>query len=170
MNYKRLFIQNCLIFITIVTNERQPILISNISTLKKSVLEVKNFYKFEILAYCILKDHIHFILKPDNVIEYPKIIKSFKYSFTKKYKFNNVGLVKPTYKIWQNRYWEHTIKNENDLNKHIDYIHYNSFKHYNISPKNWKYSSFLKFVKNNFYNIDWCNYEDKNNINELNFE
>ena len=72
--------------------------------------------------------------------------------------------------IWQRRFWEHTIRNEQDLNVHLDYIHYNSYKHYKISPKDWKYSSFDKFVKNNFYDIDWCNFEDKNKISNLDFE
>ena len=50
--------------------------------------------------------------------------------------------------IWQRRYFEHTIINEEDLNKHIDYIHYNPMKHYNIAPKDSEYSSFKKFVQN----------------------
>ena len=52
----------------------------------------------------------------------------------------------------------------------LDYIHYNSMKHYNIAPKDWEYSSFRKFVKNGFYNLDWCNFNDNHRINELNYE
>lgn len=60
-----------------------------------------------------------------------------------------VGQVCPTYDlklgyknkkekgIWQRRFYEHTIRDENDLNKHIDYIHYNSYKHLGIASKNW---------------------------------
>ena len=43
-------------------------------------------------------------------------------------------------------------------------------KHYNIAPKAWKYSSFNKFVQNKYYEQNWCNFEDKNNIKELNYE
>lgn len=43
-------------------------------------------------------------------------------------------------------------------------------KHYDIAPKDWKYSSFKKFVHNGFYKIDWCNFEDKYKIKELNLE
>ena len=71
---------------------------------------------------------------------------------------------------FQRRYWEHTITDEEDLKKHLDYIHYNSINHYNIAPKDWKYSSFQKFVKNGFYNLDWCNFNDINKINELDYE
>ena len=52
----------------------------------------------------------------------------------------------------------------------LDYIHYNPMKHYQITPKDWKYSSFKAFVKKGFYESDWCNFEDKNNIEDLNFE
>lgn len=27
-------------------------------------------------------------------------------------------------KIWQSRYYDHVIRDENDLHKHLDYIHY----------------------------------------------
>jgi hypothetical protein len=27
--------------------------------------------------------------------------------------------------IWQQRYWEHQIRDEIDLTRHVDYIHYN---------------------------------------------
>lgn len=166
MNYKRLFINNGLLFITLVTNNRTPILLENMNLLLKSYLNVKKIYKFDLIAYIIQKDHIHCIIKPLNIEQYPKIIKSFKYSFTK-----NVGLVKPTYnKIWQSRYWEHTIRDENDLYKHLDYIHYNSYKHHNIAPKDWNYSSFKNYVKNGFYEYDWLNFNDKNNILNLDFE
>ena len=43
-------------------------------------------------------------------------------------------------------------------------------KHHNITPKDWEYSSFKKFVKNGYYDIDWCNFEDKYNIKNMNIE
>ena len=61
-------------------------------------------------------------------------------------------------------------RNQDDFNKHVDYIHYNSMKHYNISPKDWEFSSFRKFVENKYYENDWCNFEDKYKINEMDIE
>ena len=183
MKYKRLFIENSLVFITMVTNNRKPILVRNFNLVKQSYYNVSQFYQFELLAYAVLEDHIHCIIQPAIVKDYPKIIKSFKYSFTK-----NVGIVMPTYnleskdiigkihqsdkksKIWQNRYWAHVILREDDLYKHLDYIHYNSLKHYNIAPNRWLYSSFNLFVQNGMYDINWCNQENKNNILEMDFE
>jgi putative transposase len=115
MEYRRAFIDNSMVFITIVTHNRLPILITNIEVIKKVVINVIKLYQFSIFAYSIQPDHIHCIIKPRNIEDYPKIIKSFKYAFTK-----YVGLVKPTYnKVWQNRYWEHTIRDKKDLNKKL---------------------------------------------------
>lgn len=94
MNYKRLFIPNGLIFLTIVTNSRISILIDNIALLIQAYKNVRKYYDFELVAYSIQPEHIHCIIKPLDINTYPKIVKSFKYSFTKLFK---VGLVKPTY-------------------------------------------------------------------------
>ena len=166
MQYKRLFIDNSLIFITFCNQNKIPILIDNIEILKIALFKTIRIYKFKLIAYCVMNNHIHCIIKPKDIIQYPQIIKSFKYAVTK-----NVGLVKPTYsKIWQNRYWEHTIRDEEDLYRHLDYIHYNPTKHYNIAPKDYPYSSFHKFVKNGYYDINWCNFGDKYGIINLDFE
>ncbi len=166
MNYRRAFIENSIVFITIVTQNRNPILINKIDILKHSINEVARYYDFEILAYVILNDHFHFLIKMQDITKYPKIIHSIKYNFKK-----HVGVATPTYnKFWQNRYWEHTIRDENDLHRHLDYIHYNSLKHCNIAPKDWEYSSFEKFVSLGYYEKDWCNFGDKYKIGELNYE
>ncbi len=64
MNYRRLFIQNGLIFITIVTNNRIPILIENIKLIKIGYYNIKKYYNFELIAYSVQPDHIHCIIKP----------------------------------------------------------------------------------------------------------
>ena len=94
MNYRRLFIKNGLVFLTIVTNDRIPILTNNITLLNPSYNNAIKYYKFNLVAYSILPEHIHCIIKPTIIEEYSKIVKSFKYSFTKNY---NVELVNPTY-------------------------------------------------------------------------
>ena len=55
-------------------------------------------------------------------------------------KFSNIskGKINKREKgLWQRRFWKHSIRDEKDLNIHLDYIHYNSYKHYQISPINW---------------------------------
>ena len=107
--------------------------------------------------------------------DYPNIIKYFKTFFSRNINIDNSDLTEGKKRknekgVWQSRYWAHIILNENDLNKHIDYIHYNPMKHYNIAPKDWEYSSFMKYVNNKFYDINWCNFDDKYKISELDLE
>jgi putative transposase len=58
--------------------------------------------------------------------------------------------------IWQRRFWEHQIRDDNDLQRHVDYIHYNPVKHgYVQRVRDWEYSSFQRYVKQGHYPIDW---------------
>jgi putative transposase len=58
--------------------------------------------------------------------------------------------------IWQRRYWEHTLDDEGDFERHMDYIHYNPVKHGLVKcPRDWPYSSFHRLVKENVYPENW---------------
>lgn len=179
MQYKRLFIENSYVFITIVTAKRRKILLENIQILREAFNKTIQNYNYELYAICVLPEHIHMIIKSYNINDYPKIIQQLKRYFSQninKQNINNYSLTSGNIKrkecdIWQHRYWEHTIRNIDDLYKHLDYIHYNPIKHgYSNNAKDWKFSSFNKFVKQHFYELDWCNFDDTNSINELNYE
>jgi putative transposase len=59
--------------------------------------------------------------------------------------------------IWQRRYWEHTIRDISDFERHLDYIHYNPVKHGHARcPHEWAHSSFDKWVEKSVYKSDWC--------------
>jgi putative transposase len=59
--------------------------------------------------------------------------------------------------IWQRRYWEHTIRNEEDLARHIDYVHINPVKHGLVKRvRDWPHSSFHRMVKLGIYPEDWA--------------
>lgn len=145
--------------------------------MRNSFKYTKEKYNFEIIAISILKEHCHMIILAENSNDIPKIIRTIKYNFSVNIPVEYIckDLSKSAVKrgekgIWQRRYYDHIIRNEEDLYSHIDYIHYNPTKHYQISPKYWKYSSFNKFVKIGYYDKDWDNFEDKHKINNLNYE
>ncbi len=59
--------------------------------------------------------------------------------------------------IWQRRYWEHLIRDDDDLRRHVDYIHYNPVRHGNAScAAEWPYSSFRRWVVAGVYPMDWA--------------
>ena len=167
-NYKRYYLQEySYIFITIVTYQRKELLLDNINLLREAFLKVKQNYEFEIVAICVLKNHLHMIIKEKELKNFSKIISNLKkyFSYYMTDKTNKTELSESMQKrneagIWQRRFYDHIIRNQDDFNKHIDYIHYNSYKHYKIPPRNWEYSSFNKFVKFGYYDIDWCDFND----------
>jgi putative transposase len=58
--------------------------------------------------------------------------------------------------VWQRRFWEHQIQDEVDLERHVDYIHYNPIKHgYVARPADWPWSSFPSHVRLGQYCADW---------------
>ena len=175
-NYTRLFLQGFnYLFITVVTNGRQKILIENIDILRQSFKSALDKFAFEIYAAVIMPDHMHLIIKVEHIEDYPKILYLIKYKFSLKMPKNaflSPSKIKKGEKgIWQRRYWEHTIRDEEDMAKHLDYIHFNPIKHgYVKTVGEYKYSSFKKFVKMGFYDDTWCNAGDKNQITGLDFE
>ena len=78
---KRLFLDGHSYYLTIVTHRRKPILIDNIEALRESFRESKRYYRYTIDAIVILPDHLHMIIIPKQVKEYPKIIRAIKYNF-----------------------------------------------------------------------------------------
>jgi putative transposase len=66
-------------------------------------------------------------------------------------------MMRTEYLIWQRRFWEHAIRDEEDFARHADYIHFNPVKHgYVTRPLDWPYSSFRRFVKQGIYPEDWA--------------
>jgi putative transposase len=58
--------------------------------------------------------------------------------------------------IWQRRYWEHQIRDEEDLARHVDYIHFNPVKHGLVRRViDWPHSSFHRFVRDGRLPADW---------------
>jgi putative transposase len=59
--------------------------------------------------------------------------------------------------LWQRRFWEHTIRDENDFARHVDYIHFNPVKHGLVSRvRDWPHSSFHRYVKEGLMPVDWA--------------
>jgi putative transposase len=165
--YRRVKFKGATYFFTLVTYQRQRIFSSPepISLLTECFDRIKTYHPFKIDAYCILPDHIHFIWSlPENDNNYSMRISQIKRRFTNEYskrfeisnEKNESRKKRKESIIWQRRFWEHWIRDENDLNHHIDYVHYNPVKHGLVSrAQDWKNSSFHEFVEMGYYDRDW---------------
>lgn len=59
--------------------------------------------------------------------------------------------------IWQRRFWEHQIRDDEDFSRHVDYIHFNPVKHGLVKyVVDWPYSTFHRYVQNAVYAGDWA--------------
>ena len=58
--------------------------------------------------------------------------------------------------IWQHRYWEHAIRDDADLERHVDYTHFNPVKHGHVTRvADWPHSSFHRYVERGLLTADW---------------
>jgi putative transposase len=142
-------------FFTVVTFNRLPILTGEIARqlLHSAFSTVAQRYPFITDAICLLPDHIHCIWAlPEEDKNYSVRWKEIKRRFTKGYmdqigsdEIRNISREKRREaSIWQRRFWEHTIRDQEDMNRHINYIHYNPMKHGLVKRvMDWQWSSFL---------------------------
>jgi len=140
-----------------VTYKRRPLFAdeNNVDLLRSAFRYAMDRKPFDLGAIVILPDHVHCIWSMTNDVYYSKrwqmIIKTH---FSRKMDVPiNLHGVK---QVWQPRFWEHCIRDDNDYQRHIDYIHYNPVKHGFVpSVKDWPHSSFQRFVKKGWYEENW---------------
>lgn len=58
--------------------------------------------------------------------------------------------------MWQKRFWEHQIRDEEDLRRHVEYIHCDPVKHGHATrPAEWPWSLFRRYVAEGKYDDAW---------------
>jgi len=171
-NYHRFF-EGGAYFFTLVTFNRLPILTSDParSLLRSAWLDVRKRFPFTTVAICLLPEHLHCIWTlPEDDQNYSLRWKEIKRLFTRGYLReigpgevrNSSRQTRGEAAIWQRRFWEHTLRDEDDLHRHMDYIHFNPVKHGMVKRvSEWPWSSFHRYVKMGYYDLDWGPPEEK---------
>jgi len=171
-DYRRFYIPNSITFITCVTRDRYPYLKSksDIDLFFSTLARVKEIKPFELMAYVVLPDHFHWLMKVDQSSgNFSKVMHSIKRNFTQNYK--QAHNVQKSISIWQRGFWDHVIRDERDLEIHLDYIHWNPIKHGCVNkPSNWPYSTYRDWEGMGIYDLGWGCVEIPENISGLNFE
>ncbi len=161
VQYRRNYVEGGTYFFTVVLRDRRStVLVDYIGPLRDAFRYVRHQRPFTIDAVVVMPDHIHTIWTlPLNDTDYAGRWRAIKSRFTRRLVRLGVPLMrnaKGEYDLWQRRYWEHTIRDNNDMARHVDYIHYNPVKHGHVaSVSDWPYSSFHRFVDADLYPIDW---------------
>jgi putative transposase len=140
--YRRIFIPGQQYFFTVnLQNRRSTLLVDHIDILRQSYGAVMKTHPVETLAICILPNHLHCLWQmPDGDANYSQRWRLIKGHFTRA--LRKSGMINAQEKVWQNRYWEHHIRDDKDFDNHFDYIHANPVNHgYADDLKDWPYSS-----------------------------
>ena len=160
MDYRRDFTPGGVYFFTVVTYQRAPLLIDHIDRLRHAFAVEQGRNPFGIDGIVILPDHLHTIWRlPDGDEDYAgrwsRIKRLFSSGLPRMTKAASL-VAKREWGVWQRRYWEHRIRDAQDWERHMDYIHYNPVKHgYATMPARWPYGSFERCVRRGWYEADW---------------
>lgn len=163
-NYRRAFVQGGTWFFTVNLLERynNDLLVREIDLLRQVVLKVKEKYPFHIDAWVVLPEHMHCIFTlpkgdGDFSLRWRLIKSGFSRALPKTEVLTAVRRAAGERGIWQRHYWEHLIRDEVDLQRHIDYVHVNPLKHGLVERVcDWPYSTFHRYVERRIYPLDWC--------------
>ena len=162
MQYRRANVKGGTYFFTVNLAERnKTLLVDHVELLRREFARVKQSHPFKIDGIVILPDHTHTIWTlPKNDADFStrwRLIKSgFSRQLPKEERINKARKSKNERGIWQRRFWEHQIRDEIDLSRHMDYMYFNPVKHgYVRNVIDWPYSSFHRDVENKLYPREW---------------
>ena len=178
-NYRRAAAKGGSYFFTLVSYQRRNIFCDKAIrlALRQAIKTTQKKYPFNIDAWVLLPNHMHCIWtlpeEDNNFSQRWSLIKrKVSIECAQQYKQQQL-LTESKVKhrestIWQRRFWEHQIRNQQDFNNHLDYIHYNPVKHnYCNSPSQWQYSTIHRYIKVGYYAYNWG--EQQPNFSDINF-
>lgn len=125
------------------------------NALRESVAEVRRELPLVIDAWVVLPDHMHAIWTLRDS-DFSSRWARIKRGFTRRCGLPHVSSRGADAGIWQPRFWEHLVRNENDFARHMDYVHYNPVKHGHVQRvADWPWSTFHRCVRRGIYVPDW---------------
>lgn len=162
MRYRRAAVAGGTYFFTVNLADHDRVLLTkHAAVLRDAIRTVKNRHPFEIDAMVILPDHLHAIWTlPAGDADYPTrwgLIKAgFSRNLSPGERRSPSRQSKGERGIWQRRYWEHQIRSDDDLSRHVDYIHFNPVKHgYVPNAVEWPHSTIHRYIQAGLITADW---------------
>ncbi len=160
--YRRNRIAGGTYFFTVTLRDRRSaLLVARIDDSRHAFRAVKRERPFRLDAMAVLPDHLHAIWTlPAGDDDYSGRWPAIKAQFTRAAAAAGIKLArdaKGEYDLWQRRFWKHTIRNERDLQTHVDCIHFNPVKHGCVKRvRDWPHLTFHRYVHSGLYSIDWA--------------
>ena len=166
-DFLRYRVQGGVYFLTVVTHQRRRILTVDVARelLRYAIQDVRERWPFRLVAIVLLPDHFHAIVElPGGDASYSLQVQKIKERFTRSYLAAGGREGDPSASrqrkqeraVWQRRFWEHTVRDEDDLKRCVDYVHWNPVKHGIVRQVvDYPWSSFHRFVKLGEYESNW---------------
>jgi putative transposase len=162
VRYRRNFVAGGTLFFTVTLADRaSQVLTDHIVALRTSIRQTRSSHPFAIDAVAVLPDHLHMVMTlPDGDADYSNRWRLIKRRFTEAVLQSPTSVARHRngeLALWQRRFWEHTIRNSEDFDRHVDYIHFNPVKHGLVGRvRDWPFSSFHRFVRQGLLPEDWA--------------
>ena len=153
VNYRRIRNPGATYFFTVtLRNRRSDLLVQEIDALRVAWRNAKSRVPHTVIASVVLPNHLHAVMRMDDAeCNYPRFWRDIKSGLTR------VVARGTTVSPWQPRYWEHIVRDENDLRRHIDYVHINPLKHGLVNRVvDWPHSAFHRYVREGLLPADWA--------------
>jgi putative transposase len=162
VRYRRNFVPGGTFFFTVtLADRRSSVLVEHIPALRSAFRLARSERPFAIDAIVVLPDHLHVVMTlPQADADFSGRWRRIKSAFTRRVVATDTTIqrnAKGEYSLWQRRFWEHTIRDENDFARHVDYIHFNPVKHGHVTRvRDWSHSSFHRYVREGLLPQDWA--------------
>ncbi len=164
-NYRRWRVAGGSYFFTVVTHQRRPWLTTPAARrlLRAAFRSERSRRPFRVTAIVLLPDHLHAVWElPPGDADYATRWRRIKTLFTRAWSPRDAHAAaisesrRKEQAVWQRRFFEHTCRDEADVKRCVDYIHWNPVKHGLVDRvRDWSWSSFHRYVKLGEYSIDW---------------
>jgi putative transposase len=148
-------------FFTVTLEDRSSrALVDNVDQLRQAVAAVRRARPFRIDAMVVLPEHIHVLRTlPPHDSDFSTRWMLVKASFTRAIDLGRKAQRqrgKGERSLWQRRFWEHQVRDEEDFARHVDYIHFNPVKPGWVrQARDWPHSSFHRYVREGKLPGDW---------------
>ena len=152
-NYRRVRVPGGTYFFTVnLLERRRRLLVEHIDALRAAFRDAQRARPFDIVAIVVL---------PEGDADYSNRWAQIKSGFSRRLPIeeyrSKIRCKKRERGIWQRRFWEHFIIDDEDLIHHINYVYINPLKHGLVSQiRDWPYSSFHRDVARGLYQADWA--------------
>ena len=153
VQYRRNRVAGGTYFFTVTLRDRRgDALVRHIDVLRTAWHLARERVPHEVLAVVVLPEHLHAVIRmAEGTADYSRLWQEIKKGFTRRLP-HQPGAASP----WQPRFWEHTLRDERDVQAHIDYVHINPVKHGWVTRvADWPHSSFHRYVRVGLLPADW---------------